>query len=96
MIRTAMEALSCPLRSQKVSFRLVDENGDGRPYAGLPYRLHDSQGKIFEGILDSEGFAQVINIHCGPQVLDLSEIASQYLDPWYEEISIRETLKKTF
>lgn len=90
MNRTAMEALACPLRNHKVSFRLVDEHGDGRPYAGLSYRLHDSQGKTFEGILNSEGFAQILSIHCGPQVLDLSTIASQYRDPWYEELSIRE------
>ena len=93
MNRTAMEALACPLRKHKVSFRLVDEHGDGRPYAGLSYRLHDSQGKTFEGNLDSEGFAQILNIHCGPQVLDFSELASQYLDPWYEELAIRENFR---
>lgn len=86
----AMEALACPLRNHKVSFRLVDEYGNGRPYAHLRYKLHDSQGQTFEGVLDSEGFAQVLNTHCGPLVLDFSEKASRYLDPWYEELSIRE------
>ncbi|MHB0851498.1 lipase family protein [Stutzerimonas nitrititolerans] len=90
MNRKAMEALACPLRNHKVSFRLVDEYGNGRPYAHLSYRLHDSQGQTFEGTLDSEGFAQVLNTHCGPLILDFSEKASQYLDPWYEELSIRE------
>ncbi len=89
MDNTAMEALTCPLRNHKVSFRLVDEHGDGRPYAGLSYRLHDSQGKTFEGTLDNEGFAQILDIHSGPQVLDLSRIALQYRDPWYEELAIR-------
>lgn len=89
MIKSAMVALACPLGNHKVSFRLVDEHGSGRPFAGLPYRLHDSRGQTLTGNLDSDGFAQIVNLHCGPQVLDLSEITSQYIDPWYEELSIR-------
>ena len=50
-----VETLDCPLRGHWVSFRLVDEHGDGRPYAGLPYTLHDSQGQKYEGTLTLTG-----------------------------------------
>ena len=76
MIKSAMVALACPLGNHKVSFRLVDEHGSGRPFAGLPYRLHDSRGQTLTGNLDSDGFAQIVNLHCGPQVLDLSDITA--------------------
>lgn len=34
--------LACPLKGNWVSFQLVDEFGDGKPYAGLSYILQDS------------------------------------------------------
>ena len=33
--------LSCPSKEQWISFQLVDENGNGAPYAGLCYKLMD-------------------------------------------------------
>lgn len=93
MNNTAVETLDCPLRSHWISFRLVDEAGEGTPYSGVFYRLQDSQGQTLEGALDSEGFARVDNIYCGITVLDLSTPASKYLDPWYEELSIRDAFK---
>lgn len=88
-----VETLDCPLRGHWVSFRLVDEHGEGKPYAGLPYKLHDSQGQKYEGALDGDGFARVESFYCGPVVLDLSTLDTGKLDPWYEELTIRKAFK---
>lgn len=85
MNSTAKEGLECPLQNHKVSFRLVDEHGDGRPFAGLRYLLHDRHDQTLEGNLDGEGFALIASTHCAPLVLDLSDKLSRYADPWYEE-----------
>lgn len=45
-------SLNCPLRRDWISFRIVDEHGNGKAYAGLAYQLHDSQGEIYAGFLD--------------------------------------------
>lgn len=82
------DTLNCPLRGHWVSLRLVDERGDGKPYAGLAYSLHDSQEHHYSGTLDEEGFALVKNIYCGPAVLDLSAIY-QGGDQWYTALSRR-------
>jgi hypothetical protein len=89
----AVEVLKCPLRSTWVSFRLVDEFGEGSPYAELPYKLIDCQGQAFEGLLDSDGFAEIYNVHPGATVLDLSQLATTYPDPWYEELALRKSFK---
>jgi hypothetical protein len=47
----------------------VDESGNGKPYAGLPYKLVDSAEQSHEGILDSEGFAKVCDYYEGPVIL---------------------------
>ena len=88
-----VETLDCPLRGHWVSFRLVDEHGDGRPYAGLPYTLHDSQGQMYGGALDDDGFARIENLNCGPVVLDLSTLDAGELDPWYKVLAIRKAFK---
>lgn len=85
--------LECPLRGHWVSFRLVDEHGEGTPYAGLPYVLHDSQGQQYPGALDGEGFARINNIYCGPAVLDISALDSGFADIWYQELAIRDAFK---
>lgn len=87
------ERLSCPLKNAWVSFRLVDEHGKGAPYAGLPYRLHDSQGQAIEGFLDNDGYALIRDVHLGAIVLDLSQPATAFTDPWYEELAIRKAFK---
>lgn len=71
----------------------MDEHGQGKPYAGLPYQLHDSQGQAYTGVLDSDGYARVHSFHCGPVVLDLSAPDAGNLDPWYEELAIRKAFK---
>ena len=64
------ETLVCPQRKDWISFRLVDEHGNGTPYARLGYTLHDNQGQQYPGVLDQDGFACIEGIYCGPAVLD--------------------------
>ena len=82
-------ALQCPIRFDWISFRLVDEYGNGRPYAGLKFLLTDSQGQTSSDVLDSDGYARVESLHGGPIVLSLPDQYSGN-DPWYVGISRRE------
>jgi hypothetical protein len=86
------ETLACPLRGHWISFRLVDEHSDGKPYAGLAYTLHDSQGQQYEGVLDSDGLARIEGIYCGPAVLSL---LADYPggDKWYEHFLDRKSFR---
>ncbi len=83
------ETLACPLRSQKISFRLVDEHGEGKPYAGMHYRLYDSQDMQYEGSLDEDGYAYIKGIYGGVAVVCFP---SEYRggDKWYEHLMDRE------
>jgi hypothetical protein len=82
--------LSCPKRGQWSSFRLVDEHGNGEPYAGLAYTLHDRQGLSHSGILDAEGYAKLDDHYCGPLRLNLSA-PYQGGEKWYEDLLERES-----
>lgn len=62
---------ACPLRGDWISFQLVDETGDGKPYAGLSYVLQDSSNQKYPGVLDANGAAKVINHYQGPVVLHI-------------------------
>ncbi len=84
---------ACPKRGSWCSFRLVDEHGEGTPYAGLNYTLHDRMGMAYSDTLDSEGYARVENFYFGPLVLDLSMPYQGGVDPWYEELQIRKHFK---
>lgn len=88
-----VETMDCPSRGQWISFRLTDEHGDGNSYGGLPYVVYDSQGQQYQGTLDGEGFARIDGIYCGPIVLDLSALDDGKLDPWYEELIIRDVFR---
>lgn len=85
-------AIQCPLRRDWISFRLVDEHGDGKPYAGLSYQLQDSQGQLYSGVLDGDGYTRTDNLHCGPVVLSISDSYSGG-DRWYATISRREKFR---
>ncbi|WXL25706.1 lipase family protein [Ectopseudomonas mendocina] len=85
------KTLGCPLLSSWVSFRLVDEYGEGKSYAGLPYKLHDKQGQLFEGNLDNDGFAKVEGFCSGPAVLEIDSLDNGELDPWYKTLAIRKS-----
>ena len=61
--------LACPLNGHFISFQLVDEFGDGKPYAGLAYTLQDSAEQRYTGRLDADGFAKIENCYRGPVVL---------------------------
>ncbi|MFU6377213.1 lipase family protein [Metapseudomonas otitidis] len=84
--------LACPKRGHWVSFRLIDEHGDGAPYAGLSYVVYDQQGEAYPGTLDAEGFARVTNCYIGPVVLSL---LSEYSggETWYEHLQDRKAFK---
>ncbi|MHC8333341.1 lipase family protein [Pseudomonas sp. LB3P25] len=62
---------ACPLRGDWISFQVVDETGDGKPYAGLSYILQDSAHQKYPGVLDADGAAKVFNHYQGPVVLTL-------------------------
>lgn len=64
---------ACPLRGHSTSFQLVDEFGDGKPFAGLTYEVTDYEDSVYTGKLDSTGSAKVENHFCGPVLLKLSE-----------------------
>lgn len=64
---------ACPLRGTWVSIQLVDESGNGKPYAGLAYKLVDSTNQTHEGTLDSEGFAKICDTYEGPVVLTVDD-----------------------
>jgi len=64
---------ACPLREHSTSFQLVDEFGDGQPYAGLTYQIIDYEDIIYTGKLDATGTGSVKNHYCGPVELRLNE-----------------------
>lgn len=63
---------ACPMRGHSTSFRLVDEFGDGKPYAGLTYEVIDYEDTVYTGKLDATGSGEVENHYCGPVVLKLN------------------------
>ncbi|MEE1924029.1 lipase family protein [Pseudomonas sp. 148P] len=84
---------TCPKRGHWCSFRLVDEHGCGKTYAGLDYIIHDRMGVTYTGILDADGYGRVNNVYCGPVILDMSMPYQGIVDPWYEELKIRKSFK---
>ncbi|APC19570.1 lipase (plasmid) [Pseudomonas frederiksbergensis] len=64
---------TCPLRGHSTSFQLVDELGDGKPYAGLAYVVTDYEDVVYTGKLDATGSGKVDNHYCGPVVLKLNQ-----------------------
>jgi len=60
---------ACPLKGHWFSFQLVDEFGDGTPYADLAYTLQDSAEQKYTGVLDAEGFAKIEDCYRGPAVI---------------------------
>ncbi|MCK6252635.1 lipase family protein [Pseudomonas fragi] len=76
---------ACPLREHSTSFQLVDEFGDGKPYAGLTYQIIDYEDIIYTGKLDAAGFGKVENHYCGPVELRLNQ-AYQGIEKPYERL----------
>lgn len=65
---------ACPLRGHSTSFQLVDESGDGSPYAGLAYEVIDYEDVVYTGKLDASGAGEVSNHYCGPVVVKLNQL----------------------
>ncbi|WP_375154762.1 lipase family protein [Pseudomonas sp. PDM25] len=82
------DMLACPLREHSTSFQLVDEFGDGQPYAGLTYQLIDYEDIIYTGTLDAVGVGKVDNHYCGPVELRLNQ-AYQGSNDDYSELMHR-------
>ncbi|KTC49176.1 lipase [Pseudomonas fluorescens ABAC62] len=60
---------ACALQGGRLSFRLVDELGDGKAYGGLEYEIFDSAGQQHRGQLNAEGFVRIEGQCRGPVVL---------------------------
>ncbi|QVM92866.1 lipase family protein [Pseudomonas entomophila] len=58
--------LTCPTRGEQTSLQLVDENGDGTPYAGIFFEIFDIEGEQYSGYLDSNGKGEAHNHFIGP------------------------------
>ena len=79
---------ACPLREHSTSFQLVDEFGDGQPYAGLAYQIIDHEDIIYTGKLDATGSGKVENHYCGPVELRLNQTYQGREDD-YNELIVR-------
>ncbi|WP_337999650.1 hypothetical protein [Pseudomonas chlororaphis] len=64
---------TCPVQGKWTSFQLVDEFGEGAPYAGLPYKIIDTEGYTYTGKLDGTGKGKVDNHFAGPIALTLED-----------------------
>ena len=64
---------TCPVQGRWTSFQLVDESGEGLPYAGLAYEVIDTEGHFHKGALDSTGTGKVENHFAGPVALIIKE-----------------------
>ena len=80
---------ACPRRTHSTSFQLVDERGDGRPYAGLAYEVSDSEEVVYLGILDETGTGKINRHYCGPVVLKFDK-AYQGIEDIYTALSGRD------
>ena len=83
------ERLVCPRRGDWTSFQLVDELGNGEPYAGLDYVATDRVGATYSGKLDAQGFAKVSNHYCGPLILAVDTPYAGGSGTWYEKLMDR-------
>ncbi|NVZ72332.1 lipase family protein [Pseudomonas costantinii] len=81
---------ACALKGHWASFCLVDEAGSGKAYGGLPYTIHDSTGRQYDGRLNGDGFAKLQGFYCGPIVLQLDSLYSGSEEP-YSRLRIRRT-----
>lgn len=56
-----------------VEFQLVDQQGNGKAYAGLQYLLTDSEGTVHKGVLNGSGSAKHDDLPCGGVILSFAE-----------------------
>lgn len=67
------QCLECSNNNCWVAIRLVDEMGEGSPYANLAYLLTDCTGTVHNGVLDANGYVKHENIPCGGVILSFGE-----------------------
>jgi hypothetical protein len=79
---------ACPRRGHSTSFQLVDEFGDGKPYAGLTYEIIDYEDTVYTGKLDTTGSGEVENHYCGPVVLKFNQPFNG-TEPLYKDLRAR-------
>jgi len=80
---------ACPMRGHSTSFQLVDEFGDGKPYAGLTYEIIDYEDTVYTGKLDTTGSGNLINHYCGPVVLKFNQ-PFKGIETLYKDLRTRE------
>jgi hypothetical protein len=88
---------ACPMRGHSTSFQLVDEFGDGKPYAGLIYEIIDYEDTVYTGMLDATGSGKVENHYRGPVVRSnlislsgIEEVYTHYRERPYYPLPITE------
>jgi predicted lipase len=62
----------------------------GEPYAGLSFTAYDSQGQVYNGETDSEGYTKFEDFYLGPLFLEINgpfEIGEK----WYEDLRDRKS-----
>jgi hypothetical protein len=80
----------CALSGAWLSFCLVDESGDGKPYGGLRYEVFDSAGGCYKGRLTERGFAKLEGLCKGPVVL-VFDASSETRVGYYSTLQQRKT-----
>ncbi|MDF9619636.1 hypothetical protein P5705_18475 [Pseudomonas entomophila] len=67
-----LEIFVCPMQDCWTSFQLVDELGQGEPYAGLGFKAIDRGRVAYQWLLDLQGRGMVADYYSGVLVFALS------------------------
>ena len=84
--------LQCPTKKHWVSFRLLDEHGEGSTFAGLGFTIEDTHNQQYSGVLDDTGFSGKISTYCGPAMLTFTA-SSNSMDDWYKTLTTRKSYR---
>lgn len=80
------KVLSCQSKPKgRISFKLVDEYGNGKPYGNLAYIVTDIEGKEHKGVLDANGYAEITNLKGSGVILRFDEKYNGQED-WYKHL----------
>lgn len=90
--RDSQQVLQCPTKEHWVSFRLLDEHGEGAAFAGLGFTIEDTHNQQYSGVLDDTGFSGKISIYCGPAMLSFTT-SSNSMDDWYKALTTRKSYR---
>lgn len=81
------DVLNCPLKPKgRLSFKIVNEYGDGKPYGNLAYIITDIEGKEHTGRLDANGYAEIKDLRGSGVILRFDE---KYKggEEWYDNLA---------